>query len=420
MRIGGDIGGLASLGRTLTGVAPEVDDAAEYLFGKVDALVHDAGWNGEAAESFKGAWDQDGAAVHDLAAVLKTAGDAVTALSGALRRAQNQLDDAVDRAKAKGVRFNDDGPLPGPYSGTALDAAKQFETDSQAANHSADAARAKAGEELHAVLSAINPEVPSDGGVTVADLATLGTALKGYYVAPKGRAGQLRKDLAKAKAAYHDDRTRWKRAAPGSAARTALSSDLREARAGLTAATGDLKAAEALSDKFKGGEFLDASVADTFRALGGGLDAESRLGRALDGVPGLDVALAGLATWAQVKDDHEKGWSWTHAILADGGSNAAALTAGIASDFIPVVGPFVSPVISYGVGAVVTEATHEGHWTRHIDEDGWPLGLLEGAGDTGKAVWENDVVGVGEKVGHDIAHPVDGAKGVWQGVKNLF
>jgi hypothetical protein len=68
----------------------------------------------------------------------------------------------------------------------------------------------------------------------------------------------------------------------------------------------------------------------------------------------------------------------------------------------------------------VYEAGHEGHWNEHISEDGWVEGLGEGIVDSGKATWDQDVVGMYHKVGHDIQHPQEAASSLWHGVKRLF
>lgn len=421
MRIGGDIAGLFTLERTLVGVAPDIEEITRFLCGEVDALVHDAGWSGDAAAAFGGAWEQDAAALDELSRTIEIAGRTVGTLACELQAAQNRLDEAVDTARRGGVGFTDTGPLYGPYAGQAAQAAKEFAVEEKAALDAADAARQKAATALHALLSAINPAVPPDGtALGLADLAGLGGVLKGYYVIPEGRADDLAKNVADARVKYSAERAKWKNSEPGSEARRTLAAELRKQRAERTALASRLERAEALADRFKGGRLLDGSTADVFRGLGGELEADSKLSRVLDGVPGVDVALTGLATWAQMKDDHEKGWSWTHALLADGGANAAALAAGVAGDLIPAVGPFVSPVISYGVGAFVTEATHTGHWTEHIHDDGVVAGFAEGIADSGAAVWDNDVVGMGKKIAYDAGHPVEAAKSLWHEVSRLF
>ena len=78
MRIAGDIGGLQQVARSLTGVTGvtgvtgDLNGSAEFLSGRVDRLVGDAGWSGAAAEEFNGAWEQDATAVVELRAYLRT------------------------------------------------------------------------------------------------------------------------------------------------------------------------------------------------------------------------------------------------------------------------------------------------------------------------------------------------------------
>lgn len=422
MEIGGDVSGLTTIAGDLSGVAPRLEDITTALGNRVDSLVSDAGWNGDAADTFKGAWEQDGAACDELSRAVKLSGEAISTLATQLASAQRQLDAAVTAAKAAGLPVTDTGLPAGTYYGSQLTAAQTFATAVKTAQADADTARQTAADTLDAILSAINPDMSGDGGdgTGIADLAGLGTVLKGYYVLPVDRVGDIKKDIAEAKANYAKKHAEWKHSKPGSDARKALSNELKDMRADRTQLSGDLEDAEKLAGKFKGGELLGSSAADVAKGLGAPLEDGARLSRLLDGIPVVDVAAAGLATWAQAKTDHEEGWSWTHAILADGGANAAALGAGLASDAIPYVGPFVAPVISYGVGAYITEATHNAQWTRNIDEHGVVMGTLDSLGDAGKATWNNDVVGMGGKIAHDVTHPADAAKGLWHGVKDLF
>jgi uncharacterized protein YukE len=267
MEIGGDIAGLHALGFTLTTAEPSITQIGQFLSKRVDALVHDTCWNGDAAESFRGAWEQDAAAIDELAESVKLAGRIITTLAADLSAAQSKLDGYIETATKAGVRFNASGMIAGPYTEPALSAAKQFAQDSQSAFAEAASARTKAGEELHGLLAAINPDVASGDGLGIADLSALGAVLKGYYVVPKDRTETLEADIAKEKAKYKAKRAEWKKSPAGSAARKELASDLKEMRAQRTALAGELEAAESLSDKFKGGEFLDKSLGDTFRGL---------------------------------------------------------------------------------------------------------------------------------------------------------
>lgn len=44
---------------------------------------------------------------------------------------------------------------------------------------------------------------------------------------------------------------------------------------------------------------------------------------------------------------------------------------------------------------------------------------LDSFGDAGVATWNNDVVGMAGRGAHDVTHPVDAAKGLWHGIKDL-
>jgi uncharacterized protein YukE len=420
MRINGDIGGLRSVAQSLTGVVGDVRDTGEYLSKRVNQLVTDAGWKGDAAEEFKAAWEQDATAVEELSSCVKIAGKCLADLADGLDAAQRQLDHAVSAAKAAGMPFGPDGqPAYGPYTGKAAAASQQFAVDAKAAFDAAQEARDTASETLHEITWAMTGEGDEDPTLKVPDIAALGVVLKGYYAIPNELAEDARTKLAKFNQKYKDTRYTRKHTQAGSKAKAALTAELKEMRADRKLLQTDMEVAEKFADHFKGGKLLSSSLGDLGHGLGI-LEDGSKLSRLADGLPVVDVAFGALATWAQAKEDHDKGWSWTHAILADGGSNAAAIGAGLATDCIPYVGPFLAPVVSYGVGAWTYEATHEGHWTEHIHEDGVVVGTAEGLWDTTKATWENDGVGMYNKVKTDVTHPVDAAKGLWHGVKSLF
>ena len=417
MRIGGDIGGLRSVGNSLTGVVASVQETAEYLSKRVNQLVTDAGWTGDAAEEFKGAWEQDATAVLELSSCTKLVGLCLDQLADSLDAAQRRLDHAVAAAKAGGLPFASDGlPIDGPYTGPTAAAAAQFSVDAHAALTAAQDARDTAVEELHDIAAAMSGEDTSF--VKAADAAALAAALKGYYALPNEMSEAARNDLAAFNRKYQDTRYQRKHTA-GTAAKKELTDQLKQMRAERKLLQTDADVAEKIADRFKGGRLLGSSIGDIADSLGV-LQDGGKLSRLADGLPAVDVVLGGFATWAQAKEDHEKGWSWTHAILADGGSNAAAITAGLATDAIPYVGPFLAPVVSYGVGSWTYEATHEGHWTEHIHEDGVVDGTVEGLWDTTKATWQNDGYGMYKKLDNDVHHPVDAAKSLWHGVTSLF
>jgi uncharacterized protein YukE len=421
MDIGGDIAGLNGVAGDLAGVAPQLTTVMTTLSKQVDSLVSAAGWNGNAADSFRGAWEQDGAASDELAQAVKLSATAIGKLADQLGSAQRQLDAAVASAKAAGLPITSTGLPAGTYSGAQLTAAQTFAAAVKAAQAAADTARQTAAATLDDILSAINPEMPGEAtGTSIPELAGLGTILKGYYLVPAGQVEKIEKDIAKAKANYAAKHQQWKNSPAGSDARKSLSQELAAMRSERTTLSASLDDAENLADKFKGGKLLDTSVADVVKGLGTSLEDATRLSRLLDGIPVIDVAGAGLATWAQAKTDHEEGWSWTHAILADGGANAAGLAAGLATDAIPYVGPFLSPVVGYGVGAFVSEAVHNGHWTENIQQDGVVNGTMASLAEAGVATYNTDVVGTIKHIGTDIAHPGAAISQLWDGVKDLF
>ena len=418
MKIAGDIGGLHRVAASLTGVTGEMRGSAEALSGRVDQLIGDAGWSGAAAEEFKGAWEQDATAVVELSGCVQLAGSVLAALASGLEAAQRQLDRAVSDALDAGVPVAADGSVPpGVYTEPVLAAMRRYSADSAAAYRAAQDARDTATELLHEITAAIAGAPTSF--LKSADVAILAASLKGYYALPNEYAEDARSRLDDFNRRYKDTQYARKHSPAGSKAKAQLAAELADMRAERKLLQTDLAAAEELAGHFKGGHFLGSSLGDIADGLGV-LQDGGKLSRLLDGVPAVDVVLGGFATWAQAKEDHEKGWSWTHAILVDGGSNAAAIAGGLATDCIPYVGPVLAPFVSYGVGAFGYEAGHEGHWTEHITEDGWIKGIGEGLADTGETTWDQDVVGMYHKVGHDIAHPREAAESLWHGVTNLF
>lgn len=418
MNIGGDIAGLRAAARSMSGSINEITATGESVSKRVDALVGDAGWSGDAADEFKGAWEQDATAIVELSECVTMAAEAMTTLADDLAAAQHQLDLAVSAAQDAGVPVQADGSVPGgTYAAdvvTAIDTYKQAVTSAQdAAELARDTATRKLGQ--------ITAEITGDGDVSLlntADTSVLCTVLRGYYGVPNEFSERAETALKAFKQQYKDKQFERKHTS-GAKAKADLTAELKKMRGERAKLATKLESAEKVADKFKGGKLISASLADVADSLGM-LQDGSRLSRLLDGLPAVDVVLGTLATYAQAKDDHEKGWSWMHAIAVDGGSNAAAIGAGLATDCIPYVGPFLAPVTSYGVGAFGYEAGHEGHWTEHIHEDGVIKGLGESLADSGKATWDNDVVGMYHKVTNDVKHPGQAASSLWQGVKSLF
>jgi uncharacterized protein YukE len=421
MQIPGNVGGMQQLAGSLGDTPKALTDTAEFLSKRVDDLVHDAGWNGGAAEAFKGAWERDSAALVQLGQCSRIVSDALSTLATKLADAQRRLDNAVADAQHQGVSFTTNGPIAGPYTTPqAAQAATDFGGIAKQIYQDAQTARDDALKEIYTVLAAIDPTVQADTSLlSAADVGAIAPVLKGYYTSPKGVAEDFEGKLKKVGQEYADKQFARQQEPKGSDARKLLNQEIHALRDESKGLTTSLASAERFADHFKGGKLLSTSLGDIAKAYGLVGD-EAKLARLLDGLPGIDVAGATLATAGQMKEDEEKGWSTTHALLADGGANLAGLVGGVGADFIPFVGPFVSPVIGYGVGALVYEGTHEGHWTEHIHDDGVVQGTLEGIGDTANAFYEKDVKDMGSKVVNAVEHPVDTAKKVWQALGDLI
>lgn len=419
MNVGGDISGLRNIGNLLGKTPSQLDDSARRLGVTVDNLVHDAGWKGDAADSFSSAWGQDAAAMTELSNCAGLVAEAVTTLAAKLSDLQNQLDGAIFGARQQGVPVNADGSVPEIFANsTAVNASVSFLTESTRIQAEAKAARDEAMAKLYTVLAAIDAN--AGGGPTVlswADVNALAPVLRGYYALPIARIEGIETKTTKALRELQTAKDVL--AAADSSAAAAMQEGFATSRDKAARALGKLVAAETFAEHFKGGKLLSTSVGEVAKGIGA-LSQDSKLAGALDNLPGLDVAAAVGATLAQMKEDTNKGWSTGHALLADGGSNLAGLVAGVACDAIPCVGKYISPAVSYGVGSFVYEATHAAHWTENIHDHGVVMGTLDSAGEAGKAVWSTDVVGMADKVGDAATHPLDTVKNVWGGIVNSF
>src|SRR4051794_14578471 len=142
MNVGGDIAGLQRIARSLSGVVPEITGSGEAVSKRVDALVGDAGWSGDAAEEFKGAWEQDSTAIVELGSCVRMVADCLKTLADGLAAAQRELDGAVSAAKDAGVPVTADGAVPpGVYTPAVLEAMREYSTASHAALTDAQDAR---------------------------------------------------------------------------------------------------------------------------------------------------------------------------------------------------------------------------------------------------------------------------------------
>jgi uncharacterized protein YukE len=77
--VGGDLAGLQQMAEIMQAAPGEMEDVVRALSSKVDTLVGDAGWKGDAADSFRKAWTansiQAGALSDTVGTVGKVVGD---------------------------------------------------------------------------------------------------------------------------------------------------------------------------------------------------------------------------------------------------------------------------------------------------------------------------------------------------------
>src|ERR1700685_4822581 len=98
--VGGNIDGLASLAGTLYGYAPKMDAGADALDGQVGQLVNGAGWQGDAASSFKASWSKDSQTSRALGLATGQVGQIVDWLAVSLSMLESELEMAGHGAQA--------------------------------------------------------------------------------------------------------------------------------------------------------------------------------------------------------------------------------------------------------------------------------------------------------------------------------
>ncbi|MGW0578423.1 hypothetical protein ACWD25_21195, partial [Streptomyces sp. NPDC002920] len=148
-----------------------------------------------------------------------------------------------------------------------------------------------------------------------------------------------------------------------------------------------------------------ADAADALR-LGRGV---AELPEFLREIPVLDVAAAAACGLVEAKDDHDKGWSWQHSVVVDGGValGGVAVAAGVVAA-LPVEGAVAVAAVGVGAAVVATDVldhTFHEHWSEDIHDHGVVGGVLHGAGN------------VASETGDDIARL---GKDIWHGVTSIF
>jgi len=405
-KIGGDLPGLNEIVYQLGQAIAPLNASTAALDTTVNQLVGDAGWNGDAASSFKGVWDEDAVAMSVLVSSLQNTCSALSTLVETLTSLQGKLDDAQYAAEQAGIKFSATGnPLPGQLlTGAAQTAYTRYLQQVSTAENLAQQARQTAQADLAGILAIVDPNASPDL-LNSAGASSLAGLMHDYFYMPtyvKQKA--LSTDIESLQGYYAS----LKKGGGGSLTRAERQLARADIRKVIKSVKGDLAAAEEYEAENLKGKWFNTSVADLL-----GLEKDtSALTRVMDQIPGLDVVAVTVGTWAQMKYDHERGWSWTHALVADGAANLT----GVGVELLTAeTGPF-APVLGYLSSSFVNEWTHNVPWTQDIHDNGVVLGVglasMQGTAD----VWNNDVVGMGKQVVNSVEHPLSTVKSLWNSV----
>ncbi|MFD7939909.1 WXG100 family type VII secretion target [Streptomyces sp. NPDC059755] len=419
--VGGDIGGLRTMADTYKNAKRKLEDVVHPLGQAVERLVGDTSWKGEAAETFRATWSEDALAAGAFASLVHSAGDILDTLVGALSACETALQNAEHVAAGKGVPTGDRGvPLdiltadpPSADDRRTIAALGEYGTVRDEILHTAQHARLVAADGLRGLYAQVTAPVSTGDKITLAD------ALRGLYAydAEDARAGgkEARKliDSAKAEERAAKKELRAERKNFQKAGR-ALPDDLpakgayRDAVTQVDSLEDAIARADHGSTALPYDRALNVKLADAADALRLG-EGVGRLPEFLREIPVLDVAAAAACGLVEAKDDHDKGWSWQHSVVVDGGAalGGVAVGAGVVAA-LPVEGAAAVAVVGVGSAILATDVLdhsfHE-HWSEDIHDHGVVGGVLHGTGN------------VLSETGDDFVRLKDD---VWHGIKSIF
>lgn len=430
--VGGDIHGLSAYAGTLYGYEPKISDVANALNSKVKATVGAAGWQGSASSAFSGAWDRDAQGCAALSAMTTGTGDVVNWLAVTLSQIESALEKGADQASAHGVPIGANGEPPQACLADAT--AEQWRAAYQAfwnqAMHDAVIARNEAAGELQKVFDGVTGASLKPGDRTSWNDVLLGFlgAKTRYRAWVEGKVAALQKlknsAVMKAIADNRQADGRFGKWTPED------HQNVDAADANLSAGKDQLAGAENAEGAFS--KVLGASASD-IPAVSNALRDSSDLLRGAAGIPFVDLAAAGAATYFNAQDDIAEGVPAAAAYPAEAGGSALSLGAGyVAGNAVTSIaagaltdggalaglgltaggvgvvagagGVLAGGVVAYGVGDWVHNMIDE-NWSQDIHNDGVVGGVAAGT-------WHSV-----ENTGKDMAHT---AESIWHGVTSIF
>jgi uncharacterized protein YukE len=445
--VGGDIHGLSAFAGTMYGYLPEINGVINALDKAVGQIVHDAGWQGDAANSFSKAWEADALGATALSGVIQQVGDVCNTLAVNLSNFEHALEEAADEARKQGVKIGPDGKVqefvgpvaPNSPEATAQSVGNEYQAYYQQCMNLAQDARVDASTALQTLYQQIQPGSPgsSDQGLSPSDKVSLADYLRGFWGLPSAQKEFFENQVGKMEKAATDAKAAWvaardARPNPNVKMPQDVKDALKKARSDLADAKSSLEGAEETESKWIGSKVLSTSVGDVFKSLSstadGAADSVSGLSKLVkfgEDIPVLDVVAGVAGTVLDSIDDIKNGKPWYEAVpedaLANGGgvvvgaavgTGTTALVAGGATALgiagAPVIGVTAGVVVG-GVAAIgvcdFTKNMFNENWGQDIQKDGVVGGVADGT-------WHAMA-----KTGDDVGHLASNA---WHAISSIF
>ncbi|MEY9935929.1 WXG100 family type VII secretion target [Streptacidiphilus sp. MAP5-3] len=217
--IGGDFTGLQHMGATLTGAVEALQSVVAPLDSGVDSLVSSAGWQGDAATSFRKAWTTDSITAGGFSDLVGSVGKTLSSLGDSLSSLNDALYNAAQTAKSKGLQVGPHGEPLTTVANASDPALNEYTQVYDAITVQAQNARVKAAEALQGFYADIDPDQP----MQTSDKMTVAAFLRDLYATRDDRksvaADKANEELAEAKKSRDAAQAALKTEAPRSARR---------------------------------------------------------------------------------------------------------------------------------------------------------------------------------------------------------